>query len=125
MIVGFGKLPNALFSFAPIVVPIILMALGSVARFPTLPFGAVESFAFLGTPVNALFVGFLFSLALLPKFDEETLSGWVGEGLRAAAIIIMVTGTGGALGRMLSVSGIGSYLAKPFPASTWVSSCPS
>ncbi|MTI96731.1 MAG: GntP family permease [Firmicutes bacterium] len=117
MISSFGKLPSATLSFAPIVVPIFLMAMGSIVKFPSYPLGEAgtfvyNTFAFLGTPVNALFVGFLFALALLPKLNEETLSGWIGEGMKSAAVIIMVTGAGGALGGMLSATPIGDYLGS-------------
>ncbi|NMA83357.1 MAG: GntP family permease [Epulopiscium sp.] len=106
-------LPSAWKAFAPIFVPILLITLGSVAAFPTKPFGEgglFTAFAFVGKPINALFIGFLFSLLLLPKWNEETLSGWIGQGLKDAAIIIMITGAGGALGKVLSSTPIGDYL---------------
>ncbi|GMQ58657.1 GntP family permease [Vallitalea sediminicola] len=111
----YGKLPSAWKAFAPILIPIVLITLGSIASFPTQPFGqgtAYTFFAFLGKPINALVIGFFFSLLLLPKLNEETLTGWVGEGLKSAAIIIMVTGAGGALGAVLKATPIGSYLGE-------------
>ena len=63
------------------IVPILLMALGSVAAFPSGADGTlVEGFAgdalaFVGTPVAALLIGVLLALALLPeRRDEETLT---------------------------------------------------
>lgn len=111
----YGKLPNAWLAFAPIVVPIILLALGSVASFPGDPFGTgffKDFFTFLGTPVNALFVGLIISLPLLPKFNEETLSGWVDDALKSSAVILLVTGAGGALGAVLKATQIGDYLGQ-------------
>ncbi|MBZ4647303.1 MAG: gluconate:H+ symporter, GntP family [Petroclostridium sp.] len=111
----YGRLPSAWMSFAPIVVPILLMALGSIAKFPGDPFGAGTVKAvltFLGTPVNALFIGFFFSLLLLPKLNEETLTDWVSESLKSAAIILLVTGAGGALGAVLKATKIGDYLGQ-------------
>jgi GntP family gluconate:H+ symporter len=67
-------------------------------------------FVFLGNPANALFVGVLFASLLLPKWNEETLSGWVGEGVKNAGEILIITGAGGALGAVLKASGIGDYL---------------
>jgi len=116
----YGTLPSTWKSFAPIFMPIILMALGSVASFPGDPFGAgaiKAFFTFLGTPVNALFVGFLFALLLLPKYNEETLTGWIGESLKDASSIILVTGAGGALGAVLTATKIGTYLGETL--STW------
>jgi gluconate:H+ symporter, GntP family len=115
MIKQYGKLPNVWLSFAPILVPILLMALGSISTFPSFPFGkgfTQHVFIFLGTPVNALFAGFFFSLLLLPKFNEETLTGWVNQSLKDAAGILLVTGAGGALGAVLKATNIGDYLGK-------------
>ena len=111
----YGKLPSAFKSFAPILVPILLITLGSIANFPTLPFGdggLYTLFAFLGKPINALMIGLFFAFALLPQFNKDTLSGWVGEGLKDAAIIIMITGAGGAFGTVLSSTPIGDYLGS-------------
>lgn len=111
----YGKLPSAWKAFAPIVVPIVLMALGSIAKFPTSPFGkgaVMKTFAFLGTPVNALLVGVIFAFFLMPKFNEETLSGWVGQGLKDAAIIMIITAAGGALGSVIKATNVGAYLGE-------------
>ncbi|MDF2524698.1 MAG: gluconate transporter, partial [Clostridiales bacterium] len=111
----YGKLPSTWNAFAPIIMPIVFMALGSVASFPGTPFGKgifQQILLFLGTPVNALFAGFFFSLVLLPKFNEETLTGWVGESLKDASVILLVTGAGGALGAVLKETKIGDYLGQ-------------
>lgn len=107
------NLPPAWAAFAPIVVPIVLIALASVANFPSAPFGkgAAQAFLnFIGTPVTALFIGVGFSLMLVKKLDERVLSGWVGEALKAAATILIITGAGGSLGKMLAATNIGAYL---------------
>lgn len=115
----FGEIPSVWKAFAPILVPIIFISLGSIANFPTSPLGEGALFvalSFLGKPINALFIGFLFSLLLLPKWNEETLSGWIGQGLKNSAIIIMVTGAGGALGGVLKATPIGDYLGTTLTA---------
>lgn len=111
----YGSLPSGWLSFAPLVVPIILISLGSIAAFPTKPLGEGSLYgllSFLGKPINALFIGFIFALFLMPKLNEETLSGWIGKGLKDAAIIIMITGAGGALGTVLKTTPIGDYLGQ-------------
>ncbi|MCL5270790.1 MAG: GntP family permease [bacterium] len=111
----YGRLPRARTAFAPIILPIVLIGLGSLAAFPTHPLGQgwfFQAASFTGVPVNALFIGFLASLVLFPKFDEETLSGWVGQGLKDAAVIIMITGAGGSLGAVLKATPIGAYLGQ-------------
>ena len=111
----YGKLPSASAAFAPIIVPIILMALGSIAKFPGNPFGAglvKQICVFVGTPVNALIIGMFFAFMLVPKLNEETLNGWVGTALKDAAIILVVTAAGGALGNVIKEIKVGDYLGQ-------------
>ncbi len=106
----FEKLPNATKSFAPIVIPILLIALSSVAKFTEYTGSFSNLIVFLGTPVNALMIGVLLSFTLLPKFDEETLMNWIGDGIKDAAIILLITGAGGSLGAVLSNTPIADYI---------------
>jgi gluconate:H+ symporter, GntP family len=96
-------------AFLPIIVPIILIVLRSFAEYPTLPFGDGQARAiigFIGHPVIALFIGVFISFFLPEKFDRNILSteGWVGSALKSAAIIILITGAGGAFGKVLQNS---------------------
>ncbi|MDD4109243.1 MAG: GntP family permease [Prolixibacteraceae bacterium] len=103
-------LPSAGKSLMPIIVPIILIALRSVAAYPSHPLGEGWIFTcleFAGEPVNALFIGFLLSLMLFPGFNKETLTGWIGSGISAAAPILLITGAGGAFGTILKETQIG------------------
>lgn len=109
----YGTLPSGFKSFAPIFIPVLLMAIESIAKLAFKDSSETfiyKFFVFLGNPANALFVGVLFASLLLPKWDEKTLSGWVGEGVKNAGEILIITGAGGALGAVLKASGIGDYL---------------
>lgn len=109
------KLPSATKSLLPILVPIFLIALRSIATYPTQPLGEgfVYSFLnFLGQPINALLIGFLLSFLLFPKFNKETLTGWIGDGISAAAPILLITGAGGAFGTILKETQIGDTLGN-------------
>ncbi len=109
------QLPSALKSLMPIFVPVLLIALRSVATYPTFPMGKGFLFAFFGfcgQPVNALLIGFLLSLLLLPEFSKKTLTGWIGEGITAAAPILLITGAGGAFGTILKETQIGETLGN-------------
>ena len=109
------KLPSAVKSLMPILVPIFLIALRSVATYPTEPFGNGFTFLFFnfcGQPVNALLIGFLLSMLLFPKFNKETLTGWIGDGISAAAPILLITGAGGAFGTILKEVHIGDTLGN-------------
>ena len=109
------KLPSTANSLMPILVPIILISLRSVATYPSEPFGngvLFQFFGFCGQPVNALLIGFLLSMLLFPKFNKETLTGWIGDGISAAAPIILITGAGGAFGTILKEAQIGDILGN-------------
>ncbi|WP_040306077.1 GntP family permease [Caloramator australicus] len=111
----YGTLPSAWKSFAPIVVPIVLMALGSIAKFPGEPFGQgfiFKLFIFLGTPVNALLIGMLFAFLLLPNLNSETLNSWIGEAMKDSAIILIITAAGGSLGNVIKEIKVGDYLGQ-------------
>ncbi len=110
-----STLPSAAKSLSPILVPIILIALRSVATFPANPFGrgiVYTFFDFAGQPVNALLTGFLLSFMLFPKFNKETLTGWISDGISAAAPILLITGAGGAFGTILKETQIGETLGN-------------
>jgi len=109
----YGKLPTGFMAFSPILIPIVLIAFGTLVNFPTRPFGndyIYTFFTFLGQPINALIIGLIFAMFLLPKFDEETLSKWMGEGILAAGPIILITGAGGAFGAVIKATPIPGYL---------------
>ena len=116
----YGELPSGFKSFAPIFIPIVLMAFSSIVKLafgditnPDMYMGDTDMYKiamFLGNPTNALLIGVLFATMLLPNLNEETLSGWVGEGVKNAGEILIITGAGGALGAVLKASGIGIYL---------------
>lgn len=109
----FERIPSLGRSLVPILLPIGLMAVGSVAALPTgedttLVDGAAGTvIAFVGVPAVALLLGVVAALLLLPpRRDQESLNGWVGEGIVDAAVIITITGAGGAFGAVIGASPI-------------------
>jgi len=109
--------PSALHAFLPILLPIVLIVLKSVADYPTHPMGQGgfhRAVSFVGTPLIALLIGILIAATLPSPFDKNMLSssGWVGEGMLAAAVIIMITGAGGAFGKVLQNSGVADVIGK-------------
>ncbi len=110
-----GYHPSLIKSLLPILIPIILIVLRSIAEFPTRPLGEGEVkvlINFIGNPVTALFIGVCISFFLPEKFNKEMLStsGWVGKALQSAAIIILITGAGGAFGKVLQNSDMAALL---------------
>ena len=111
------KLPKTSLAFAPIVVPIILIAFKSISGYPTHPFGEgtiAGIINFIGNPVIALFVGVFLAFKLKGKKTKETHSNWVTSGLKEAGIIILITGAGGAFGAILRATGIGDVIGSSF-----------
>ncbi|TCL72400.1 putative D-glycerate permease [Hydrogenispora ethanolica] len=106
----YRKLPSALLSFAPIVIPIFLIGLASVIKYAQYTGAGSDWFTFLGFPLNALLIGVLLSMLLLPKYDEETLMDWFGQGIKDSAIILVITGAGGAFGNVLANTPIADYI---------------
>jgi GntP family gluconate:H+ symporter len=109
--------PSASKSLIPILLPIILIVMKSISDLPSCPFG--ESFfrniiGFVGSPVIALLIGVGIAFSLPKKFEKNMLSsnGWVGKGMLNAAIIIMITGAGGAFGKVLQNSEIARILGQ-------------
>ena len=107
-----ADLPSTFISFAPIIVPIILILLntvGAVLKFSGL-FGKIVTF--LGTPLIAVAIGLIIAIVTLTKNDtrDETLRA-MEKGIASAGIVILVTGGGGALGAVLRNSGVGEYIA--------------
>ncbi len=107
--------PSAIKSLLPIVLPIVLIVLRSIAELPDKPLGAgpaVALLGFLGQPVVALLIGVALAVLLPRKLDRAMLSssGWVGEAIVAAATIIIITGAGGAFGKVLQNSGIAKII---------------
>jgi GntP family gluconate:H+ symporter len=107
--------PSPAKSLVPIGVPILLIVLRSVAELPGRPLGEgglVPLLSFLGQPVVALLIGVGLALLLPRRLDRDMLStgGWVGQAIVDAAIIITITGAGGAFGKVLQNSGIAQVI---------------
>ena len=108
------KLPGNIVSFAPIIVPVILIALKSIAEYPTQPFGGnllYQVFVFIGNPVISLFIGVLLAFVLKQSSGDSHFD-WTVSGLKEAGVIILITGAGGAFGAILRAGGIGDIIGS-------------
>lgn len=100
----YGKLPGALQSFAPILLPIILIAIASICDFPAKPFGTgavYQVIMFIGNPVVALLLGVFLSMTLIPESEKENTLKWVTQGVTDSAGILAITCAGGSFGAIL------------------------
>jgi len=113
IIKSFGKMPSTFKAFLPIVLPIVLIGLGSIAALV----GDSEAtfnmiLRFLGSPTVALFLGVAAAMFLLPEISEKTLTGWIGDSLKEAAPILLITGAGGSFGTVIKNAGVGEMLQE-------------
>ena len=125
----YADLPSPLAAFAPILVPIVLICVGSVAALPAEPFGgATATLTFLGTPAIALLLGVVAALPLVGSkvrvaTAADTAAGttdsWrtrmqadMSDGVTAAGPILLITGAGGAFGAIIQASDLGDYLGE-------------
>ncbi|WP_420399046.1 GntP family permease [Flagellimonas sp.] len=112
-----SHLPKLWKSMLSIVVPILLIVLKSIFDYPEL--GLQESsfypiVSFLGTPMIALLIGIILTLLLPEKLDKKiyAASGWIGDSVKIAAPIILITGAGGIFGKMLQNSGMAEVITE-------------
>ncbi len=98
-----AELPSTWGAYAPILIPLTLIAGQSIAAL-MLPDDHLLNrlMLYLGWPVVALGIGILLAYRQTTSNQVEARVGtWVEEALRTSAMIIMVTGLGGALSQIL------------------------
>ncbi|QLB17153.1 gluconate transporter [Mannheimia varigena] len=109
----YGKLPSGFLSLAPIFVPIILMALGSIAKIAGVSGNFGTFLQFVGNPIIALAVGVVFAIFLLAssgkmaEFDSLT-----NDTLKLVGPILFITAAGGVLGNVITQAGFVDYIKQ-------------
>lgn len=107
------NLPSATLAFAPILVPVFLILGNTVLGAMKAKGTFATAIFFLGNPVIAVLIGLLLAIyGLGGRMDRKTLIKHMEDGVKAAGIILLVTGAGGALGQVLRASGAGDHIAK-------------
>ena len=113
LVAGYGKLPNGFNALAPIIIPIILMALGTIVKQIGVTGTLLDIFTFLGTPIIALAVGTIFAiiqLALAKKMDQ--FYSMTNDTLKVVGPILFVTAAGGVLGKVISSTSMVSFITE-------------
>jgi len=112
LIASYGKLPSAFSTLAPIIVPIVLMALSSVAAMAGMTGFAAEIIRFLGTPIIALAVGMAFATLQLFSVDRsEEFYAICNDSLMTVGPILFITAAGGVLGKVIATSDMVNYIS--------------
>ena len=103
-----GKLPSAALSFAPIIVPIILMSLASILQGAEMQQQLKDVVLFLSNPTIALAIGLLFATFLLKRgsgFEEM-----VENSLKRSGPILFITVAGSVLGNIVAGSPLVGFI---------------
>lgn len=106
-------MPGTLVSFLPLIVPIVLILINTVASALGKTTGFMEVLIFLGQPIIAVGLGLLVAIFTLGrKIERNEIIAEMEKGMMSAGIIMLVTGGGGALGQIIKDSGLGTYMAE-------------
>ena len=104
-------------AFLPLFAPIVLIALKSIASYPSYPFGEglfFKAIDFIGNPVVALLVGVVLAVALARNISTPNKSKWIPEALGQAGSIVLITGAGGAFGAVLRTIDVGQWIGTNY-----------
>jgi gluconate:H+ symporter, GntP family len=108
-------IPSFSIAVAPIITPILLIALKSVAEYPTAPLGDgvfYSAVVFMGDPIMALFLGVIISFFMIGGGEKRIKNEWLEEALKKAGVIILITGAGGAFGAILRETDLGEFASQ-------------
>lgn len=108
---SYGELPSAFMSFAPIIVPILLMALSSAMNMAG---NKIPIVTFLGTPIIAISVGVLLGILLFasrPMEDKaKAFYELTNETLKVCGPILFITAAGGVLGKVIASTNMVAFI---------------
>ncbi|MCD7035039.1 GntP family permease [Metabacillus sp. GX 13764] len=108
------SLPGTGISFLTILLPVILMILAAAAPYVPFPEGLQKVFAFIGSPVIALFISVFaayYFLGIRQGMDKNQLKKMTEECILPVGSIILIIGAGGGFKQILIDSGVGDVIA--------------
>jgi GntP family gluconate:H+ symporter len=110
---SFGKLPSAMGSLAPIIVPILLMALSSVVSMAHWEGMTADLCVFFGSPIIALSVGAVLAIILLYRTGQGKIFFKLSDDtLKSVGPILFVTAAGSVLGKVIASSDLVNYITS-------------
>ncbi len=106
--------PSALASFAPILLPLLLIAGRSFVSEDHAG-AAAAALRYAGTPVVALLLGVAVAMLALPRGGRlGRLRSLTERAIERSAVVMMITGAGGGLGGVIKASGVSDQIAAAF-----------
>jgi gluconate:H+ symporter, GntP family len=110
----YSSVPGVGISFLSILMPVILMIVGTSAPYLSLPVQVEKFFAFIGSPIIALLISCFFAFYFLgfrQGMDKEVIKKFTEECLLPVGSIILIIGAGGGFKQILIDSGVGETIA--------------
>jgi GntP family gluconate:H+ symporter len=108
----YGKLPSAFMAFMPIVLPVVLIAMGTVLSLLGKGIADTQIYSilmFIGTPTTALLISTFLALPLLKGLSTK-FNDIVVDGIKMAAPILLITAAGGVFGTAIKATPITDYI---------------
>ena len=103
LVAQYGKLPSGFLTLAPIIAPIVLMALGSISSMAGWTGIVDDVLSFFGTPMIALAVGVVFGVIQMGTVGKlDKFYDLCQETLKTAGPILFITAAGSVLGKVIS-----------------------
>ena len=116
LVAEYGQLPSGLNSLAPLLVPVVLMALGTIGSMAGFGGLLLDLCIFLGKPVIALAVGTILAIVQLATAKRmDKFYDLTNDTLKTVGPILFVTAAGGVLGKVISSTTMVSYITENAP----------
>ena len=113
LVTSYGKLPGGFMSLAPIIIPILLMAMSNISSILGWGGSVHTIFTFLGTPIIALAVGVVFGILLLVQRNQGSqLYDITNDTLKTVGPILFVTAAGGVLGKVIASTSLVAFITE-------------
>jgi GntP family gluconate:H+ symporter len=106
------SLPGTWVSLMPVLLPVLLIMGGNLARTVMTPGQAQHLLLTTGQPVIALGIG-LAACLLLPGARPSGMMAWIGKAVSQAGPIVLITAAGGSFGAVLKMLPVEQLLGKP------------
>ncbi len=115
----YGKMPGAAAAFAPIILPIVLMAAKSVADMLKMSGFCGELLRFLGTPMISLAAGLVIAvICFSSSMTRDEFYTLVNDSLKVVGPILFITAGGAVLGKVINDAKIVHYITGNLPGVT-------
>ena len=97
-------------AYFPILLPIVLIALGTTSKLMELQGVWGSLLNFLGNPLVALLISVLLGYSILGLSSSKEYQSMITNGVKAAGPVLIITGAGGAFGSILKASSMADNL---------------